>query len=397
MAMSDIELERVKFKEISFALGLGMDNESLDAVLKKIKVLRNQDVPIGFIQIAESLGLGPEAFVSDILVKIRELKFKADLPDVKGRTTVFEKTIQDLSTALGLPPNSTIPDILKTIGDMRAAKIADCRERDRLEWSGFRDISQALGLLTGNVGGAVGIGDILARIDSLKTLKSRDDAQVEFSIRQFVQITESLGLGPDASFSDTMAKIGNLKVDAMSNNARDGRGEFREVAKALSLPDRVGLDVVRAKIEELLSERNKADWKGFNEIRESLGLEHPASLSDILTKMDELKLAISRKGDELMEEADRIISIKGRDYTKGSSDRLANFRTAASDAGITPLQAWLVFYNKHHAAICSYIRSGSQNESEPIFGRFVDALNYLRLGWLLVKDAQLAAEHEASK
>lgn len=96
--------------------------------------------------------------------------------------------------------------------------------------------------------------------------------------------------------------------------------------------------------------------------------------------------------DDLMAEADRVLLSKGRDYTKGSQDRLANFKNSGSDAGITPLQAWLVFYNKHHSAICSYIKSGGQNESEPIFGRFVDALNYLRLGWALVKEDQLKAE-----
>lgn len=98
----------------------------------------------------------------------------------------------------------------------------------------------------------------------------------------------------------------------------------------------------------------------------------------------------------LMTEADRVAVAKGRDYTKGSSDRLANFKNSGADAGITPLQAWLVFYGKHHAAICSYIKTNGQSESEPIFGRFVDALNYLRLGWLLAKENE-DAKKEAAK
>lgn len=94
---------------------------------------------------------------------------------------------------------------------------------------------------------------------------------------------------------------------------------------------------------------------------------------------------------DLMDEADKVAVLKGRDYTKGGDgDRLANFRTSAKEAGITPIQAWLVFFNKHHAAICSYVKSGGQNESEPIFGRFVDALNYIRLGWLIVREMEEA-------
>jgi hypothetical protein len=92
----------------------------------------------------------------------------------------------------------------------------------------------------------------------------------------------------------------------------------------------------------------------------------------------------------LTQACDEVVERKGRDYTKGSSDRLANFREAGDEAGITPLQAWVVFFNKHIAAIKNYIKTGGQSESEPIMGRFVDAINYLRLGWLLVLDMQEA-------
>lgn len=125
---------------------------------------------------------------------------------------------------------------------------------------------------------------------------------------------------------------------------------------------------------------------------DGLGMPRGSSLSDVLNiatvhaKHDiEAKKGEVPEWRDLMTEADKVIKVKGRDYTKGSIDRLANFKTAADDAGITPLQAWLVFYNKHHAAICSFVKTGGQSESEPIFGRFVDALNYLRLGWLLAK------------
>lgn len=92
----------------------------------------------------------------------------------------------------------------------------------------------------------------------------------------------------------------------------------------------------------------------------------------------------------LWEKADEVALVKGTDYTKGSSDRGANFRTSAADAGITALQAWLVFIGKHHAAVISYVQSGGKSESEPILMRFVDLANYIRLGWLLAsQDARL--------
>lgn len=91
---------------------------------------------------------------------------------------------------------------------------------------------------------------------------------------------------------------------------------------------------------------------------------------------------------DLLEEAASIMEAKGRDYRAGEIDLLANFRREAVRAGVTPLQVWLIYLNKHHSAICSYVRSGGQNESEPIKGRFVDMLNYLYLGWLLVKETE---------
>jgi hypothetical protein len=94
---------------------------------------------------------------------------------------------------------------------------------------------------------------------------------------------------------------------------------------------------------------------------------------------------------ELLELADNIALAKGRDYTKGTNDRTANFKEAAISAGISPMQAWLVFYQKHHAAICNYAKSGGQSESEPILQRLADALNYLRLGWLIVRETVDAA------
>ena len=100
---------------------------------------------------------------------------------------------------------------------------------------------------------------------------------------------------------------------------------------------------------------------------------------------------------DLLDTASSLMAAKGRDYRAGDPDLLANFKREAVRAGVTPLQVWLIYINKHHSAICSYVRSGGQNESEPIEGRFADMLNYLYLGWLLVKENEAQKVSSASE
>lgn len=84
---------------------------------------------------------------------------------------------------------------------------------------------------------------------------------------------------------------------------------------------------------------------------------------------------------------DRIMQSKGADYTRHEEDRLSNFKRTAAGIGLTPLQVWAVFANKHWDAIMAYIKTGKA-ESEAIDGRFDDVHNYLYLleGLLKEKD-----------
>lgn len=88
-------------------------------------------------------------------------------------------------------------------------------------------------------------------------------------------------------------------------------------------------------------------------------------------------------------EADRVFASKGFDYTKGNADRCTNFKMAAEAAGMRPMQAWLVYTLKHHTAVVSFVKNAGEHESEPIFQRFVDVYNYVRLGWLLCHESVL--------
>jgi hypothetical protein len=74
-----------------------------------------------------------------------------------------------------------------------------------------------------------------------------------------------------------------------------------------------------------------------------------------------------------------VLKIKGRDYTIESPDRLKNFKDVASMVDVPPMKVLATYLWKHIAAVFSYIKSGGQNESEPIEMRIVDCINYLLL------------------
>lgn len=89
---------------------------------------------------------------------------------------------------------------------------------------------------------------------------------------------------------------------------------------------------------------------------------------------------------DLHAHADGIAKSKRPDYTQESEDVLANFKNAARDVGITPMQAWLVHFQKQYSAIARYIKNPSGTPSEPIKSRFADLRNYLDLGHCLVME-----------
>lgn len=74
-----------------------------------------------------------------------------------------------------------------------------------------------------------------------------------------------------------------------------------------------------------------------------------------------------------------IAEQKGADYTKGSTDALANFKEGGKAIGINPKEVCWVFMNKHYQAITNYVRTDGKSESEPISERIKDMINYLVL------------------
>lgn len=87
--------------------------------------------------------------------------------------------------------------------------------------------------------------------------------------------------------------------------------------------------------------------------------------------------------DQLFTEAADIEGAKRPGYTLGADDILTNFKVVAARAGVTPGQAWAVYFLKHIDAITAIMTRPDLPVSEAPSGRFADAINYLKLGYAL--------------
>ena len=77
------------------------------------------------------------------------------------------------------------------------------------------------------------------------------------------------------------------------------------------------------------------------------------------------------------ERQDRVLGVKGADYAD-NNDRLSNFKQVAALLGVDSTTVAGVYFLKHVTAICRAIRDKTLS-SEPLEGRFDDAVNYLYL------------------
>jgi hypothetical protein len=88
-------------------------------------------------------------------------------------------------------------------------------------------------------------------------------------------------------------------------------------------------------------------------------------------------------GDRIIE----LLQTKGAEY--GSDDDiLADFKESAADAGVTPLQSWLIQVQKHERAIESYVRRAETVSNESIQSRVVDVMVYHLLLLGLIADLE---------
>jgi len=91
---------------------------------------------------------------------------------------------------------------------------------------------------------------------------------------------------------------------------------------------------------------------------------------------------------DLLYHSHTIEKAKRPGYTSADNDVLKNFKHVAQRLGITPMQAWGVYFLKHIDAISSYAKDKDIPQAEELTGRFADAVNYLSLGYALYKEQQ---------
>jgi hypothetical protein len=84
--------------------------------------------------------------------------------------------------------------------------------------------------------------------------------------------------------------------------------------------------------------------------------------------------------------AHQIETSKRPGYTAGHDDVLHNFKQVAARSGVTPEQAWAVYFLKHVDAILTIMTQPDLPVSEAPPGRFADGVNYLKLGYALLQE-----------
>lgn len=97
---------------------------------------------------------------------------------------------------------------------------------------------------------------------------------------------------------------------------------------------------------------------------------------------------------ELTEDRRSQSKSKRKDYTKGSENVLQNFYNQAKSLGLTPLQSLGVHMEKQMSAVLNYIKTNGQSESEPIFRRIGDTINYLELMWGIIVEEEIPSHYE---
>lgn len=90
-------------------------------------------------------------------------------------------------------------------------------------------------------------------------------------------------------------------------------------------------------------------------------------------KLEEFKCVV----DEVLTECLEIMDSKGVAYS-GMDDKFGNFNRIAGLLNLDRTEVWSVYFHKHIDAIDAYIR-GEYEDSESIYGRIMDAINYLLL------------------
>ena len=83
--------------------------------------------------------------------------------------------------------------------------------------------------------------------------------------------------------------------------------------------------------------------------------------------------------DSMQEEENRLMAVKGEEYTVSDEDKFKNFKSIGERMNLKAEQVCLIYLLKHMDSIRNYVLTGSEVSEEPIIGRIQDARNYLLL------------------
>ena len=82
---------------------------------------------------------------------------------------------------------------------------------------------------------------------------------------------------------------------------------------------------------------------------------------------------------EVQSRENKIMLLKGEEYTVSDEDKFKNFKSIAERTDSTTEKVALIYLLKHMDSIRNYVLHGKEASDEPIMGRIMDARNYLLL------------------
>lgn len=96
---------------------------------------------------------------------------------------------------------------------------------------------------------------------------------------------------------------------------------------------------------------------------------------------------------DILVQAERNLMVdKGQEYTVSDDDKFKNFKSLAERMHTTPEAIALIYLLKHMDSIRNYVLHGKEASNEPIFGRIMDARNYLALLGGIIKERKNTEE-----
>lgn len=113
------------------------------------------------------------------------------------------------------------------------------------------------------------------------------------------------------------------------------------------------------------------------EIEEALDILDAANGHGVDTGV--VRLSGDKQIDQMIVDCLNTMRTKGQEYTIGSVDRLANFRTVGEQVGEPMEKVWFTYFYKHYSALVSYIKNGGVKSNETIQSRIMDCIVYLLL------------------